>query len=218
MHPSWEVALAPEIEKPYFTALLRFIREERTKSTVYPPSGEVFTAFHVTALEEVRVVLLGQDPYHNTGQAHGLSFSVKPNGLAPPSLQNIFKELRADLGIPIPTSGCLLPWAKQGVFLLNTVLTVRAHEAGSHQGQGWETFTDAVIRIISAVDRRIVFILWGRHAREKADLIDAKKHTIIESAHPSPMSADRGFFGSKPFSTANRVIESYGGIPIDWKL
>ncbi len=218
MHPSWMTALAPEFDKPYFRQLLAFVKRERAQGTVYPEPGDVFTAFNETAFESVRVVILGQDPYHNRGQAHGLSFSVRPNVLAPPSLQNIFKELRSDLGIPIPTTGCLLPWAQQGVFLLNAVLTVRAHEAGSHQGQGWETFTDEVIKLLAARPDPLIFVLWGRHARAKVDLVDTSRHTVIESPHPSPMSADRGFFGSRPFSKANQALKQYGQAPIDWRL
>lgn len=216
MDASWKEALAVEFERDYFKKLLEFVRVERSKGAVYPPPGEVFTAFNATPLDKVRVVILGQDPYHNVGQAHGLSFSVRPGTMIPPSLYNIRTELRRDLGID-SESGYLLPWATQGVFLLNSVLTVRAHEAGSHRDQGWETFTDAVIKIL---DERgpLVFVLWGRYARDKAAFIDSTKHSIIESAHPSPMSADRGFFGSRPFSKINQALTGFGQPPIDWKL
>jgi len=218
VHPSWKTALGSEFKKPYFQALVNFVRQERATTTVYPPSGAVFAAFNATPLDEVRVLILGQDPYHGRKQAHGLCFSVLPETLAPPSLQNIFKELRSDVGCPIPTHGHLLKWAEQGVFLLNSVLTVRAHAAGSHRDQGWETFTDAVIRLLSDRDRPMVFVLWGRYARDKASLIDAEKHVVVESAHPSPMSANKGFFGSKPFSKVNVALEMFGGRPIDWRL
>jgi uracil-DNA glycosylase len=218
MHPSWKAALALEFEKPYFKALLAFVKQERAKGVVYPPSGSVFTAFNVTPLNAVHVLILGQDPYHRPNQAHGLSFSVLPGTLAPPSLQNIYKELQDDLGIPIPTHGYLIKWAQQGIFLLNSVLTVRAHEPGSHQGQGWEKFTDFVIQLLSDRSQPMVFVLWGKYARDKVSLIDTQKHVIIESAHPSPMSAHNGFFGSKPFSKVNAALEKFGSKPIDWKI
>lgn len=218
MDAGWKSALSSEFEKPYFKDLLAFIKQERAACEVYPPSGKVFAAFSTTPLESVRVLILGQDPYHRERQAHGLSFSVPPEMLPPPSLQNIYKELRSDLGLPIPVHGYLLRWAKQGVFLLNSVLTVRAHEPASHQGHGWETFTDAVIQLLSARDQPMVFVLWGRYAREKAALIDDTRHEIIESAHPSPMSATSGFFGSKPFSKVNAALERFGCHPIDWKV
>lgn len=216
MDSSWKAALGGEFEKDYFQRLSEFVRAERRKATVYPPAGEVFTAFHATPLDKVRVVILGQDPYHNEGQAHGLSFSVRSGTAIPPSLHNIQTELRSDLGVDCQ-SGYLLPWATQGVFLLNSVLTVRAHEAASHRGQGWETFTDAVIRIL-AEKGPLVFVLWGRYARDKASFIASDKHCVIESAHPSPMSADKGFFGSKPFSKVNRALEQFGQVPINWKV
>lgn len=218
MDPAWKTALSAEFDKPYFQKLLAFVQAEREKATVYPPAGRVFTAFTVTPLDSVRVLILGQDPYHGERQAHGLSFSVPKDVITPPSLQNIYKELRSDLGLPISLHGNLTEWAKQGVFLLNAVLTVRAHEPASHQGQGWETFTDAVIKLLSARDKPLVFVLWGRYARDKASLIDRTRHTIIESAHPSPMSAMSGFFGSKPFSKVNAALQGYGQEPIDWRL
>lgn len=216
MHPSWKEALGPEFKKPYFSKLVEFIREERKTKLVYPADADMFRAFE-TPLPAVRVVILGQDPYHNSGQAHGLSFSVPPGVRTPPSLQNIFKELKADLGIEPPKHGHLASWALRGVFLLNATLTVRAHEAGSHQGQGWETFTDAAISVLSNREEPMVFILWGKYARDKKGLISAR-HAIIESSHPSPMSASNGFFGSKPFSRANKSLASFGFSPIDWSL
>jgi len=218
MHPSWKAALLSEFEKPYFKALLAFVRQERAKGVVYPPSGSVFTAFNVTPINAIRVLILGQDPYHRPNQAHGLSFSVLPGTLVPPSLQNIYKELRNDLGISTPTHGYLLKWAQQGVFLLNSVLTVRAGEPGSHQGQGWEIFTDSVIQLLNNRDQPMAFVLWGKYARGKASFINIQKHVVMESAHPSPMSAYNGFFGSKPFSKVNKALEKFGSSPINWKL
>lgn len=215
MEPLWKGILSSEVEKPYFQKLLKFVRQERSTHIVYPPSGNVFEAFNATPLDQVRVLILGQDPYFNEGQAHGLSFSVRPGVFTPPSLQNIYKELHSDLGLPIPTQGYLMPWARQGVFLLNSVLTVRAHEPGSHKDQGWEIFTDAVIRILADMDP-MVFILWGRYARDKASFIDASKHRVLEAAHPSPMSATNGFFGSRPFSKTNQALKGFGKTPIDW--
>ena len=215
MEPLWKGILSSEVEKPYFQKLLKFVRQERSTHIVYPPSGNVFEAFNATPLDQVRVLILGQDPYFNEGQAHGLSFSVRPGVFTPPSLQNIYKELHSDLGLPIPTQGYLMPWARQGVFLLNSVLTVRAHEPGSHKDQGWEIFTDAVIRILANMDP-MVFILWGRYARDKASFIDASKHRVLEAAHPSPMSATNGFFGSRPFSKTNQALKGFGKTPIDW--
>lgn len=219
MHASWKEALTSELDKAYFLQLLQFVQHERSQATVYPPVGQVFTALDITPLDDVKVLILGQDPYHRSGQAHGLCFSVPKDTLPiPPSLQNIYKELRSDLGIEPPLHGNLARWAEQGVLLLNSVLTVRAHEAGSHQGQGWESFTDAVIKLLSDRGRPMVFVLWGRYARDKAGFIDAERHTIIESAHPSPMSASNGFFGSKPFSKINEALRAYGEMPIDWRL
>lgn len=218
MHPSWKEQIGSEVEKPYFQELADFLREERAQHTVFPAKDQVFTAFKVTPFDQVRVLILGQDPYHNADQAHGLSFSVLPGVKPPPSLLNIYKELASDVGCAPPKHGYLLSWAEQGVFLLNATLTVRAHSPGSHQGKGWETFTDAAISKLSARDRPLVFILWGRYAREKVSLIDTNKHLVLESAHPSPMSASNGFFGSKPFSKANAALEALGEKAIDWQL
>lgn len=217
MHDSWKQRLGNEFQKPYFLKLAEFVREERKQHVVFPEAGDVFNAYKLTPYDDVRVLILGQDPYHGAGQAHGLSFSVLPGVKAPPSLQNIFKELKSDLGTAIPKQGLLTYWAVQGIMLLNATLTVRAHEAGSHQGQGWEQFTDETIRLLSEREKPVVFVLWGRYARAKKDLIHSR-HTIIESAHPSPMSAANGFFGSKPFSKINAALEGYGSPPIDWPL
>jgi uracil-DNA glycosylase len=216
MHESWKQRLAGEFTKPYFKQLTDFVRAERGQHVVFPEAADVFNAYK-TPFDDVKVVILGQDPYHGAGQAHGLSFSVLPGMKPPPSLQNIFKELNSDLGLPIPKSGHLLPWAQQGVFLLNATLTVRAHEAGSHQGKGWETFTDATIKLLNDRVDSVVFVLWGRYAREKKALLDTWQ-PVIESAHPSPMSAHNGFFGSKPFSQVNAALEERGIQPIDWSL
>ena len=215
---AWEQALKEEFGKAYYRELYLKIREEYGKYEVYPPAEEIFTAFHLTPLEKVKVVILGQDPYHEPGQAHGLSFSVKPGIEIPPSLENIYKELNADLGLPIPETGCLTHWAEQGVLLLNTLLTVRAHVAFSHKGIGWEEFTDAAIRALDNADRPMVFILWGSPARRKKELIKNPKRLVIESPHPSPLSAYRGFFGSRPFSRANRYLIENGLEPIDWRV
>lgn len=217
MHVSWRARLGKEFREPYFEELTKFVREEREAGEVFPPAGSVFTAFDLP-FEEVRVVILGQDPYHGPGQAHGLAFSVLPGVRVPPSLVNIYKELESDLGHPPVKHGYLHSWTKQGVFLLNTTLTVRRGEAGSHRGRGWETFTDRVVRELVAQEKRIVFILWGRDAGERACVIDTSKHSVIVSSHPSPMSAHMGFFGSKPFSQANRLLEKKGRSPVDWKL
>lgn len=215
---SWKNILREEFQKPYFEALKSFLVEEKTHYTVYPSGANIFAAFDNTPFESVEVVILGQDPYHGAGQAHGLSFSVQDGIQHPPSLQNIFKELRDDIGCAIPKSGNLSAWAKQGVFLLNTVLTVRASEANSHRGQGWENFTDAVIKTLSAQKEHLVFILWGSPAGAKASLIDSKKHLILRAPHPSPLSSYRGFFGSKPFSKSNEYLTCNGKKPIDWCL
>lgn len=217
MHPSWKEALEAEFRKPYFKRLADFVAEERKTRSVFPASGEVFRAFE-SPLSAVRVVILGQDPYHGPGQAHGLAFSVKPGVAIPPSLANIYRELRADVGASLPEHGHLGRWVEQGIFLLNSVLTVRAHEAGSHRNMGWETFTDAVIKVLSDREAPLVFILWGAYARAKVALLDTLKHTVIESAHPSPMSARNGFFGSKPFSRTNEALVKAGVPPIDWQL
>ena len=214
----WNPILRGEFDKAYWPELMAFVAAERDAGDVYPPHDEVFAALHLTPFADVKVVILGQDPYHGPGQAHGLCFSVNPGVRIPPSLVNIFKELDADLGIPPATSGDLRPWARQGVLLLNTTMTVRAHQAASHQGKGWETFTDEVIRAVGAREERVVFILWGSHARKKKALVDRSRHTIIESPHPSPLSAHRGFFGSRPFSAANAALEAAGRGPIDWRL
>lgn len=215
---TWHELLAGEIEQPYFKKLEQFVDEERQKYTVYPPEPEVFSSLELAPYEQVRVLLLGQDPYHDANQAHGLCFSVRPGIKPPPSLVNIFKELRSDLGCKIPNNGYLVPWAKQGILMLNTVLTVRAHEANSHKGHGWEKFTDAVIRKVNDKEQRVVFILWGAPAQKKRALIDTSRHVIVESAHPSPLSARNGFFGSKPFSAVNQALREAGEPEIDWQI
>lgn len=216
METSWRPILAAETEKPYWKDLQAFVRAERQAHTVYPPDKEVFAALHLTPYEQVRVFILGQDPYHGPGQAHGLCFSVRPPVAPPPSLVNIFKELQADLGCPIPSHGSLTHWAAQGVLLLNAVLTVRAHQANSHKGRGWEAFTDAVLKAVNAKPERVVFVLWGASARAKKTLIDTRRHVIIESAHPSPLSAANGFFGSRPFSKINAALRAADRPEIDW--
>jgi uracil-DNA glycosylase len=214
----WNPVLRAELAKPYWAELQAFVRDERGRHAVYPPPEQVFAALHLTPYATTRVVILGQDPYHGPGQAHGLCFSVA-NGVAlPPSLVNIFRELHDDLGIAPPAHGDLSGWARQGVLLLNTTLTVRRGAAASHQGKGWETFTDQVITAVAAKDHPVVFILWGSHARRKKALVDTGRHTIIESAHPSPLSAHNGFFGSKPFSRTNQALIAAGLEPIDWSL
>ena len=214
----WLPVLEPEFRKPYYRELYQFVKEEYQTKQIFPPAEDLFNAFHMTPLSKVKVVILGQDPYHEVGQAHGMCFSVKPGIQTPRSLENIYKELRDDLGCYIPNNGYLVKWAKQGVLLLNTVLTVQAHVAFSHKGKGWEQFTDAAIRSLNEVDRPIVFLLWGRPAQEKKALLNNPKHLIIESAHPSPLSASRGFFGSRPFSKCNRFLEENGIAPIDWQI
>lgn len=215
LEPSWKEALKEEFSAPYFKELTSFVRAEYGTGTVYPHPKNIFRAFELTPFDAVKVVILGQDPYHGPKQAHGLSFSVVEGVRNPPSLQNIFKELREDMGA-VPESGDLTRWAEQGVLLLNATLTVRAGQANSHQGKGWERFTDAVIRKLSDEREGLVFILWGNYARSKKSLIDFAKHEIIESPHPSPLSAYAGFFGSKPFSKANAYLESRGSTPIVW--
>lgn len=213
---SWQLALQDEFEADYFARLKDFLREEVKTQTVYPPGKLIFSAFNLTPLTAVRVVIIGQDPYHGRGQAQGLAFSV-PDGIRiPPSLQNIYKELQADLGIPISSSGNLEKWARQGVLLLNATLTVLAGQAGSHQGKGWEVFTDEVIRTISELRAGIVFLLWGRFAQEKAELIDTSRHYILKAAHPSPFSAHKGFFGCRHFSKTNEILRANGMGEIDW--
>ncbi len=212
----WEKALHPEFKKPYYAQLYKKVLEAYRTETVYPPSTDIFNAFAFTPLEKVKVVILGQDPYHEPGQANGLCFSVHKGIRIPPSLVNIYKEMSVDLGCPVPENGDLTGWARQGVLLLNTVLTVRAHAANSHRGIGWEEFTDAAIRVLADQDRPIVFILWGTPARRKKALIHNPKHLIIESPHPSPLSASGGFFGSRPFSRTNDYLVRCGLEPIDW--
>ena len=214
----WLNELGAEFKKPYYAQLYRFVKEEYSNQEVFPPANDIFNAFHYTPLSQVKVVIIGQDPYHNVGQAHGLCFSVKPDVDIPPSLVNIYQELRDDLGCKIPNNGYLVKWAKQGVLMLNTVLTVRAHQANSHRGKGWEEFTDAAIRALNKQDRPIVFILWGRPAQMKKSMLDNPKHLILEAPHPSPLSAYRGFFGSKPFSQTNRFLIENRIIPIDWQI
>ncbi|EGK13369.1 uracil-DNA glycosylase [Kroppenstedtia eburnea] len=214
----WQQVLAEELKQPYLLELKRFLENERKQHPVYPPEEDLFSALALTPYDQVKVLLLGQDPYHNDGQAHGLSFSVRPGVPLPPSLKNMFKELEEDLGHPSPNNGHLVPWARQGVLMLNTVLTVRAHEANSHKNKGWETFTDAVIRKVNEKPGRVVFVLWGNHAKKKKKWIDTDRHTIIESAHPSPLSAKRGFFGSRPFSAINRALSEAGLEEIDWRI
>ena len=214
----WLDALKEEFRQPYYKKLFQTVNEEYRTRQIFPPADDIFNAFHLTPLHEVKVVILGQDPYHGEGQAHGLCFSVKPDVEIPPSLVNIYQELHDDLGCTIPNHGCLTKWAKQGVLLLNTVLTVRAHQANSHKGIGWEEFTDAAIRKLNEQDRPIVFMLWGRPAQAKKSMLHNPKHLILEAPHPSPLSAYRGFFGSRPFSQANRFLEAQGVEPVDWQI
>lgn len=214
----WLEPLNSEFRKPYYAELFQFVKEEYATRKVFPPADDIFNAFHLTPLSQVKVVILGQDPYHNDGQAHGLCFSVKPDVDVPPSLVNIYQELHDDLGCYIPNNGYLIKWAKQGVLMLNTVLTVRAHQANSHRGKGWEEFTDAAIRALNEQDRPIVFILWGSPAQKKASMLHNPKHLILKAPHPSPLSAYRGFFGSRPFSQTNEFLERNGLEPIDWQI
>lgn len=215
---SWAAVLADELTAPYFLDLQAFVEEERQLHTVYPPPGDVVAALALTPYERVRVLLLGQDPYHGEGQAHGLCFSVCPGVSPPPSLVNIFRELHDDLGYPIPNHGHLAAWARRGVLLLNTVLTVRAHQAGSHRGHGWERFTDAVIRHVNEKRDPVVFVLWGRPAQQKVKWIDVSRHAVVTASHPSPLSAHRGFFGSRPFSAVNQALRGWGQAELDWRL
>jgi uracil-DNA glycosylase len=215
---SWQPVLGAELEKPYFAKLRDFVAAERAAHTIYPPENQVFAALEATPYEQVSVFLLGQDPYHGPGQAHGLSFSVQPGTGTPPSLQNIFRELKNDLGCTVPNNGYLMPWAQQGVLLLNAVLTVREHQPNSHKGKGWEKFTDAVLKAVNDKEDRVVFVLWGGYARKKAPLIDTGRHVIVESAHPSPLSAHNGFFGSRPFSQINAALREAGKPEIVWQL
>lgn len=218
LNNDWEAHLEQEFAQPYYLQLREFLVGEYNRGTVFPDKYDIFNALHYTSLADTKVVILGQDPYHGPGQAHGLSFSVKEGVPTPPSLQNMFKELRDDLGFNIPNNGYLLKWAQQGVLLLNTVLTVRAHEANSHKGQGWERFTDKVIETINRKDEPVVFLLWGSHAQKKAELITNRKHLQLRSPHPSPLSAHRGFFGSRPFSRANEFLKANGRGEIDWQI
>ena len=217
MHKSWKPYLMDEFEKPYFKSLVSFVKEQYSIHTCFPPGNQIFNAMEYCHFNDVKVVIIGQDPYHGNGQANGLCFSVNDGFKHPPSLINIFKEIENDLGVPYPESGNLLRWAKQGVLLLNATLTVRAHEAGSHQGKGWEIFTDAIIKIISENKNNVVFLLWGNYAKKKRKLIDTQKHTILESGHPSPLSANRGlWFGNKNFSKTNFLLEQAFEEPVTW--
>jgi uracil-DNA glycosylase len=215
----WLEPLSVEFKKPYYRDLFTFVKSEYSKAVIYPPADDIFNAFHFTPLSKVKVLVLGQDPYHEENQAHGLSFSVPPTQPdIPPSLQNIYKELNSDLGCYIPNNGYLKKWADQGVLMLNTVLTVRAHQANSHQGHGWERFTDAVIQAVNVQDRPIVYMLWGKPAQSKIPMLTNPKHLILKAPHPSPLSAYRGFFGCKHFSQANKFLEEHGIEPIDWQI
>lgn len=213
---SWKSQLQGEFEKPYFQELTQFVRTEYMSQPIYPPAKLIFNAFDQCPFDRVKVVILGQDPYHGPGQAHGLCFSVNDGVEFPPSLRNIFKEIQLDIGSPIPTSGNLERWAKQGVLLLNATLTVRAHQAGSHQKKGWEQFTDAVIHLVAERQEHVVFILWGNYAISKGEFIDTRKHLVLKSVHPSPLSASRGFFGNKQFSTANKYLMEWVKEPVKW--
>lgn len=215
----WLATIRDEFAKPYYKELYSFVKKEYDTHIVYPPADDIFNAFHLTPLSEVKVLVLGQDPYHNEHQAHGLCFSVLPDQPEiPPSLQNIYKELEDDLGCYIPDNGYLEKWAQQGVLMLNTVLTVRAHQANSHQGKGWEQFTDAIIHAVNAQDRPIVYLLWGKPAQTKIPMLTNPKHLILTAPHPSPLSAYRGFFGCKHFSRTNEFLKSHGMNPIDWQI
>jgi uracil-DNA glycosylase len=218
MKTDWNPVLRGEFTKPYWAELQQFVAAERAGAVVYPPADEVFAALHLTPYADVKVVILGQDPYHGPDQAHGLCFSVRRGVTPPPSLQNIFKEMESDLGVPPPNHGCLDSWARQGVLLLNASLTVRQGRAASHQGKGWETFTDEVLKAVNDKPERVVFILWGASARKKKALVDRSRHVVIESPHPSPLSASSGFFGSRPFSRANEALAEAGRDPIDWRI
>jgi uracil-DNA glycosylase len=215
---SWQAVLAEELDKPYFRQLQDFLELERQSHTIYPPEEDVFSALELTPYEQVNVLLLGQDPYHDDNQAHGLCFSVKPGIKPPPSLVNIYKELKDDVGFNIPAHGYLVTWAKQGILMLNAVLTVQAHTPNSHKNKGWETFTDAVISKVNQKPEPVVFVLWGAYAQKKLKLIDTNRHAVIQGAHPSPLSARKGFFGSKPFSAINSALCSFGKPEIDWQI
>ncbi|WP_295797748.1 uracil-DNA glycosylase [uncultured Microbulbifer sp.] len=219
IHPSWYSVLATEFSKPYMAELRHFLQQERQSGkNIFPPGGQIFNAFNSTPFDQVKVVILGQDPYHGAGQAHGLCFSVMPGVRIPPSLQNIYKELHADLGIAPPNHGCLQPWAEQGVLLLNATLTVEESRAGAHQGKGWEQFTDAAVHALAEQREGLVFILWGSYAQKKGAFIDRARHLVLRAPHPSPLSAHRGFFGTRPFSQANQWLQQHGLGPIDWGL
>lgn len=213
---SWKVQLQPEFEQDYFRDLVNFVRSEYASTTVYPPGSQIFRAFDLSPFDTTKVVILGQDPYHEPGQAHGLCFSVEKGVPFPPSLQNIYKEIRDDIGTVVSSQGDLSDWARQGVLLLNATLTVRAHQAGSHQNKGWERFTDAVIHRLAEQREHLVFILWGAYAQRKGAFIDKNRHLVLQSPHPSPLSAHRGFFGNRHFSTANRYLQEHGIEPIIW--
>ncbi|MEO1374088.1 MAG: uracil-DNA glycosylase [Cyanobacteria bacterium J06635_10] len=215
---SWQTVLAEELDKPYFKELQNFIEEERKSQIIYPPQEDVFSAFELTPYEQVNVLILGQDPYHGENQAHGLCFSVKPGNKIPPSLVNIYKELQDDLGFDIPDNGYLVLWAKQGILMINAVLTVQAHKPNSHKNKGWETFTDAVISKVNQKQESVIFVLWGGYAKKKLKLIDTNRHTVIQSAHPSPLSARNGFFGSKPFSKINSALRQASKPEINYQL
>jgi uracil-DNA glycosylase len=214
----WLPTLAGETEQPYYHKLQQFLEQERSAHTIFPPEPEVFTALELTPYAQANVLLLGQDPYHDDGQAHGLCFSVRPGVPPPPTRANIYNELKSDVGFRIPNNGYLTHWAEQGMLMLNAVLTVRAHQPNSHKNKGWETFTDAVIRAMNAKPSQVVFVLWGAYARKKTALIDSSRHVIIESAHPSPLSARSGFFGSRPFSKINAALRAAGQPEIDWQI
>ncbi|MEV7215688.1 uracil-DNA glycosylase [Kitasatospora cineracea] len=214
---SWRGVLAEETGKPYFAQLAGFLAAERAEHEVFPPAGQEFAALEAVPYQDVKVLILGQDPYHDNGQAHGMSFSVLPGVRTPPSLRNIYKELGTDLGLTVPDNGYLMPWAEQGVLLLNAVLTVRAHEANSHKNKGWEKFTDAVIKAVSAREEPCVFVLWGGYAKKKLPLIDTERHVVVQGAHPSPLSA-KLFLGSKPFSQINEALEGFGQKAVDWQI
>lgn len=219
IHSSWEKPLQAAFATPYFQNLVEFVKDAYQKNICYPPGKHIFEAFNTCPLDQLKVVILGQDPYHGPGQAHGLSFSIPEGRVHPPSLINIFKEIESDLDIPYPKSGNLMPWAKQGVFLLNATLTVQAHQAGSHQKKGWETFTDFVIQTISKEKQGVVFMLWGGYAKQKSKFIDDSKHLILTSGHPSPLSANRGYwFGNKHFSQCNSYLNQHGIKAIDWRV
>ncbi|CEO32114.1 Uracil-DNA glycosylase (UDG) [[Clostridium] sordellii] len=214
----WDELLKGEFEKPYYLELREFLKNEYSTKIIYPNMYDIFNALKYTSYKDTKVLILGQDPYHGENQAHGLAFSVKPGVKTPPSLLNMYKELNSEYGCFIPNNGFLVPWTEQGVLLLNTALTVRAHEANSHKGKGWEIFTDNIIKLLNERHDPVIFVLWGNNARSKKKLIDTQKHYIIESAHPSPLSASRGFFGSKPFSKINEILISLGKTPIDWQI